>query len=268
MQEMNKSGDVSFIPINRTLKNFPEKRRAFQVRCKAISLAAAALFLLSFAALAGAQDVSDRANPSGFVAPEYGTHSYVQPDTVYVPETSIARPEDAGKFAHTDYVLANPDREAVPLSAPKPNPAFENPGSLACIYGLIKPYSGCTPQGGAGKHVVFNKKTPAGWGAIALVDAFDNPNAATDYATFSKQYHLPTTGFTVAYANSGNTGGAASCGGTPPSNAGWALEESLDIEYAHAMAPTAQIILVEACSASLADLVAAENYATTLVTAA
>jgi kumamolisin len=43
------------------------------------------------------------------------------------------------------------------------------------------------------------------------------------------------------------------------------VEESLDIEYAHAMAPLAQIILVEACSDSISDLIAAENYASTLV---
>ena len=29
----------------------------------------------------------------------------------------------------------------------------------------------------------------------ALVDAYDNPDAATDYTTFSSTFHLPTTGF-------------------------------------------------------------------------
>jgi hypothetical protein len=84
-------------------------------------LAAAALFWLGFAAPAGAQGVSESANPSGFIAPEYGSHSYVQPDTVYVPASSVARPEDAGKFAHTDYVIANPNREAVPTATNKPD---------------------------------------------------------------------------------------------------------------------------------------------------
>lgn len=248
--------------MNRIRVAFPLSRGCRRV----ILLATAGLLWLSFAATAGAQSVSENANPSGFRAPEYGSHDYIQPDTVYVPASSIARPEDASKFAHTDYVIANPNREAVPSPSAKPNATAENPGSLACIYGLIKPYGGCTPQGGAGRHVVTGKGT-GGWGAIALVDAFDNPNAATDYATFSKQYHLPTTGFTQAYANSTNAPGA-SCSGTPPTSTDWAVEESLDIEYAHAMAPDAQIILVEACSNSTADLLAAEDYATKLVAAA
>ena len=48
-------------------------------------------------------------------------------------------------------------------------------------------------------------------------------------------------------------------GKTPPlaTNSGWAIETSLDVEWAHAMAPNANILLVEANSASLANLLAA-----------
>ena len=65
--------------------------------------------------------------------------------------------------------------------------------------------------------------------------------------------------FTQVYAN-----GNGSCT-TPPFNAGWGLEESLDIEWAHVMAPKAKIILVEACSNSDADLFYAEYVAAGLV---
>jgi subtilase family serine protease len=44
-------------------------------------------------------------------------------------------------------------------------------------------------------------------------------------------------------------------------NKSWALEESLDIEWAHVFAPNAQIVLVEACSNSVTDLVFAEQLA-------
>jgi len=56
--------------------------------------------------------------------------------------------------------------------------------------------------------------------------------------------------------------------GNPPPDAGWALEESLDIEYAFGMAPKAHIYLVEANSNSFNDLLAAEDQATSLLQAA
>ena len=47
----------------------------------------------------------------------------------------------------------------------------------------------------------------------------------------------------------------------PAYNSGWAIEMALDVEWAHAVAPGANILLVEAVSASLNDLLAAVNYA-------
>jgi len=91
------------------------------------------------------------------------------------------------------------------------------------------------------------------------VDAFDDPNAATDLAKFSAQFGLPAANFSKVFAS----------GTKPPQDptGGWELEESLDIEWAHAMAPSARIILVEAASNSL-TLLAAETKAATLVAAA
>ncbi len=52
-------------------------------------------------------------------------------------------------------------------------------------------------------------------------------------------------------------------GGTTPNNAGWATEISLDVEWAHAVAPQANILLVEASSASTSALLQAVGYAAT-----
>jgi len=92
------------------------------------------------------------------------------------------------------------------------------------------------------------------------VDAFDDPNAATDLAIFSSQFGLPAANFTKVFAG----------GVKPPQDptGGWELEASLDIEWAHAMAPSARIILVEAASNSLSNLLAAETVAANLVAAA
>jgi subtilase family serine protease len=110
-----------------------------------------------------------------------------------------------------------------------------------------------------------------GWGAIALVDAYDNPNAASDLAYFSTYWGLAAPKFTKVYANTsyGTLNGlTASCSGVPPANVGWGLEEALDIQWAHVMAPSAKIYLVEACSAYYSDLLFAEEVASSLVTAA
>jgi subtilase family serine protease len=76
---------------------------------------------------------------------------------------------------------------------------------------------------------------------IAIVDAFDDPNIEADLATFSTQFGLPacTTAngcFTKLFPG----------GTTPTSDSDWGLEISLDVEWAHAIAPQAKILLIEA----------------------
>ena len=85
---------------------------------------------------------------------------------------------------------------------------------------------------------------------IAIVDAYSDPNIKADLAAFDAAYGLSAPpSFTVA-----NLAGSAT-------NAGWALETSLDVEWAHAIAPQANIVLVEASSASLSSLMNAVSYA-------
>jgi len=122
---------------------------------------------------------------------------------------------------------------------------------MACVYKI--PSNGNTP--GCVPNFTTGTGGPqtGGWGAIALVDAYDNPYAATELATFDTFWGLPTANFLQVYAN-----GNGDCEGAPPTDPGWGLEESLDIEWAHVMAPKATIILVEACSNSIDDLAYAE----------
>ena len=78
---------------------------------------------------------------------------------------------------------------------------------------------------------------------------------SSDLNTFDTQFGLPST--TIAVSN--ETGGTSIPAGDP--SGGWELEESLDVESAHAMAPGASIMLVEANSSSDKDLLAAVEYA-------
>jgi subtilase family serine protease len=93
---------------------------------------------------------------------------------------------------------------------------------------------------------------------IAIVDAYDDPTAEADLAVFSGQYGLaPCTTANGCFKKVNQTGGSV----YPAVDAGWALEISLDIQWAHAIAPGARILLVEASSNYFSDLLAAEDYA-------
>lgn len=105
---------------------------------------------------------------------------------------------------------------------------------------------------------------------IAIVDAYDDPNIAADLSTYSSTYGLPQLPACSAAINASkvacfkkvNQTGATNR--MPPSDAGWALEISLDVEIAHAICQNCSILLVEAASPTYANLAAAENEAVSL----
>lgn len=171
---------------------------------------------------------------------------------VAIPHSSTYQTTDAGVRAHTNVRIFVPD-------APRPTPdeappfagyAYETPASFACIYRLAPAVPGCNPNS-------TTTNPSGGSGAIAIVDAYDDPNAASDLAAFSAQFGLPPADFAVVYAG----------GSVPPADptGGWELEESLDIEIAHAMAPDAPIYLVEANSNYDTDVYPAVLVAANLV---
>jgi kumamolisin len=126
---------------------------------------------------------------------------------------------------------------------------YETPASLACVYGLTTNTSGCNPN------TVTAVPASGSPLAIAIVDAYHNPNIAGDLTKFNTQFGLPTCSFQVVYAS----------GSQPKSDKGWSWESSLDVEYAHAMSPGAKLFLVEAASNSLTDLLIAVDKAAKLV---
>ncbi|MGA2731678.1 MAG: S53 family peptidase [Syntrophobacteraceae bacterium] len=179
--------------------------------------------------------------------------------SVAIPLSNTQRAEDAGVYAHTNLRIFIPE---TPFSSPHPAVGkppysgyfYETPASIACVYQLVTPVSGCNPN-----TVTVNPS--GGSKAIAVVDAYHAPNALNDLTTFSKQFGLtlPTSKtFQVVFAS----------GSKPAYDAGWELEESLDIEWAHAMAPNATLYLVEAHSSSYGDLFYAVQVASKLVAAA
>lgn len=147
------------------------------------------------------------------------TGDTINGERVTVPESSIPHP---GRINTNYFIVGSTER------APAPPPGAETPGSVACVYQLVSGPTGCP--------ISTSTNVPTGGvGAIAIVDAGDYPNAESDLAAFSTQFGLPQADFSVVYAG----------GRKPPVYSDWELEEALDIEWAHAMAPNAKLYLVE-----------------------
>ena len=197
------------------------------------------LFTLVILLLVNTMAVAQRERPGG---------------KVIVPDSSFERSADIGKFAHTNvqaFLPSAPMVHKMAVGPPYTGFAYETPASLACVYGLVKTVTGCNPN-------TVSAVPTGGAKTIAIVDAYDAPNAASDLAVFSAQFGLPAANFQVVYAS----------GSKPTHDLGWEFEESLDVQWAHAMAPNAKIVLVEAASNSFSDLMTAEDMASKLVNAA
>ena len=97
-------------------------------------------------------------------------------------------------------------------------------------------------------------RSRGGGTTVAIVDAFDDPNAASDLSVYRAEYGLPpctaSNGCFMKYQFAEKT------------NTGWAGEESLDVDMVSAICPNCKILLVEAASPSTRALSAAETYAT------
>jgi hypothetical protein len=90
---------------------------------------------------------------------------------------------------------------------------------------------------------IYNLPSTGGTGTIAIVDAYDDPTVFNDANVFSKQYGLSNLTSTTFEKHM-----MASNIAFDPS---WATEISLDVQWAHAIAPNAKILLVEATSDQL-----------------
>jgi|SRR5208283_3545136 len=173
---------------------------------------------------------------------------------VTIPASSTERKGDIGLRAHTNIKIFTPTggmpeaSSAATSGPPFAGYLFETPASLACVYNLVPQSAGCNPN-------IVTAVPTGGSTTIAIVDAFDDPGAAKDLAKFSTQFGLPPANFRVVFAD----------GTRPYNDPGWEIEESLDVQWAHAMAPNAKLYLVEAASNSFYDLFTAETVAASIV---
>ncbi len=162
------------------------------------------------------------------------------------------------------FVPMGSDTQALAVNYNHVCPGPANPGTSRC-HAVVRPNASTSPTGLSPAQIksAYNYTTSLTAGAgktIAIVDAYDDPTAENDLNVFSTQFGLPPcTTANGCFQKVNQTGGTR----YPRKNSGWALEISLDIEWAHAIAPGAKILLVEASSNSFTNLLAAEDYAKT-----
>jgi subtilase family serine protease len=120
------------------------------------------------------------------------------------------------------------------------------PSQISSAYGFnqlttFATLSGTEPADGAGQ-------------TIAIVDAYNDPNIASDLAVFDAAFGIAAPPSFKIVSQTGTSR-------LPIANPGWDTEISLDVEWAHAIAPGANILLVETTSDRWSDLLAGVDYA-------
>lgn len=185
--------------------------------------------------------------------------SFTVPAALARVSTAGLTPDRLAQLTERARAQGNVDPHATPMAA-----VVYTPAQIRAAYGLPS-LSSSAASLGAGQ-------------TIYIVDAYDHPNALADLNAFNTRFGLPAcTGVAIAatatlplpaaspsactfskvYATASGTLSATA----PAYNAGWAGEIALDVQWAHAIAPLARIVLIEATGAGISPLVGAINLA-------
>ncbi|WEO96620.1 S53 family peptidase [Streptomyces sp. FXJ1.172] len=192
---------------------------------------------------------------AGFGAATHAAAAPSSPTRTTWTATPCATPEHKGELACDSFrvtggLTAFQKQQAArtgitPKAADASTPSGYGPSDLQSAYGLTSAAS----ANGSGR-------------TIAIVDAYDDPNAAADLAKYRSYYGLPScTTSNGCFKKVSQTGSTTSL---PSADSGWAEEESLDLDMASAICPNCNILLVEAKSATMTNLGTAVNEAVKL----
>jgi hypothetical protein len=183
------------------------------------------------------------------------TRSATEPYAACAPPT----PAHAQCLAIVDPTVAT----ASPLTRLAPSGSADVEASPACDIGEYEYCGSGADDGFSAEDLESAYRLPsatAGSGqTVAIVDAYDDPDAQADLSTYRSTYDLPACEsgcFTKVNQNGGTT--------YPEANAEWSLEISLDVDMVSAACPKCHILLVEANNNSVENLGAAESEAATL----
>lgn len=193
------------------------------------------------------------------------------------PEHAVAvaqpRPDVTAHAAHGVQPFAAMRRPALPAGEHYVCPAPTRPGQMTCMSiiatrphnqtGWAVPASASNSYGPSDLRSAYNIAAQAaangGGRLVAIVDAFNDPNAAADLATYRQHFGLSACTTTSGCLKIVNQSGQTSP--LPKPNANWATEESLDLDMVSAICPNCHILLVEAKKANTTALGQAEKTA-------
>jgi hypothetical protein len=194
-----------------------------------------------FLAAATASVASAQARPSGFHT-NYGADGET--------DVNVCSTDQPTGYAHC-LAHRRTDRRATGA-----RPARLNPASTGVI-GNNGAYDPSYLQS------AYNVPATRGTGqTVAVVDAFDDPNAESDLAAYRSFYGLPACTSGTGCFTKVNQAGAASP--LPATNVSWSEEISLDLDMVSAICPNCKILLVEANNSSITNLGTAVNRAVSL----
>ncbi|MEU5795117.1 S53 family peptidase [Streptomyces sp. NPDC047813] len=126
--------------------------------------------------------------------------------------------------------------------------------------------AGAAPSGYGPSDLQSAYKLPSDGGTgqtVAIIDAYDDPNAEKDLGTYRKQYGLPAcTTSNGCFKKVDSSGHASPLPSKASANQG--AEDSLDLDLLSAVAPRAKILFVEASKGTVAEMGKAVNQAVAL----
>lgn len=239
-------------------------------------------------------DVSVDASADGVEAhPSFHLAPAILDEPVMVAETDVPHTEDV-----SEDLMALPTEQLLPSAIYKQVALSRAVGAqrdpnAARLVGVTAPLVVFTPAQiraayklpPANSYVPTNAAARAALGAgqtIYIVNAFHHPNALSDLAAYNRTFGLPvcttvpilsttalplapvnpTGGCTVSVVYSTTTGARTPT--APAYNQGWATEIAMDLQTAHAIAPLARLVLIEAPSAAVSVLSKAVNLANSM----
>jgi subtilase family serine protease len=203
--------------------------------------------------------------PDDSDADGYAASARRNPRTMLLPPSARRLATRRLSLSQLDYAPGQPQDTTLTPMATGSTVSTYTPAQIRAAYGLP-----ALPPSGTTLTAALAAQLGAGQ-TIYIVDAMHNPNTAAELAAFNQKFGLPgcsqkaiATGaalpLAAAPANSCelavvfNTSSGTMTATQPAYDAGWATEIALDVQWAHATAPLARIVLIEAASASLDNL--------------
>ncbi|MGW1842855.1 carboxypeptidase regulatory-like domain-containing protein [Streptomyces sp. NPDC001966] len=185
--------------------------------------------------------------------------------TATAASTSTSAPASAGSPVPTTKAAgpSSPGQHPANQVCAKPSKA----GEMSCLAMVrtdvvtakgLQAEAAPTGFGPADLQSAYNLPSGGSTETVAIVDAFDNPDAEADLAVYRQQYGLPAcTTANGCFKKIDQRGGT----NFPPPDAGWAAEIALDVDMVSAICPTCKILLVEADDSDVHNLGTAVNQA-------